>query len=280
MIESFDTKLLSSFCLWLDYTILQKGRAFKTISSQFYRTEENRFPLYSYSSPFKSFVWDSSVTGAIIPSGISGSAGFITKGTNSLKFDYPNGRILTSGIDNYSGTYSVKDFNIYLSNNEEADIIFNSRYNWNPRYGTYYSGCSPTDYYAPAIFVNIEKGQNDPFALGGEDVSKMSLRCSVINNDYLSSVDLTSLIKDYTNTCFVLLDSAATPFNIYGDFKNGYYSYEEVRNTAITNNNPLIRIDYVSSSKLNDKTIRSRGEIIDFLFVDLSCLRYPRQYYN
>lgn len=282
MRESFDAKLITSFYLWLDYVILSKGRGFVNISSDFYRTAETQLPFYSYSSPYKSFVYDSSISGANIMTGISGSNGFIPRGTSGIKIDYYNGRILTNQglVSNFSGSYSLREFNIYLQNDDEASIIFQNRYKYNPEFGNSYSGSVPKEVYLPGIFLNLPDSKNVPFAFGGEDDTKSTIRLTIINDKYNKNIDLISLLKDQCQSYFPILSISDTPLDKYGDLKTGYYNYEHLRNSAQENGNQLVRIEYVAASTLNDKTVRARGEVVNFVEFDLSVLRYPRQYYN
>src|ERR1700728_517916 len=123
--------LFSSFAIWFDHTLCQNGSGFSNISGQLYNMTD---PGYSgaavYTSPFKQWIYDSSVSGAQVPSGVYVNNSFVPRGTSGMFFDFQNGRsIFPSGANNYNvtATYSSKDFNIYTTTRSDADLIFETR---------------------------------------------------------------------------------------------------------------------------------------------------------
>ena len=102
MKPQFQHELTTSFMLWADNHLLTKADAFTNHTSTFYPNEQDdRLSpnLVSYSSPHKQWVYDSSVEGANIPSGIYHDGIFMDRGDNGLQFDFDNGRaILDSGF--------------------------------------------------------------------------------------------------------------------------------------------------------------------------------------
>lgn len=281
MQAGFKTLLINSFCLWLDDYIVGTGQAYTNISSLFYRqNRDTKFPQLSiYNSPYKQWVNNYNVVGAIIPSGISGSNGFLARNTSGLKIDFQEGRVLlnTGVSSNFSGTYAVKDFNLYVANNSEESVVFNTAYKYNPEYGTAYSGAEPYKLYLPGIFVNIPNGLNEPFAFGGMDKNTQTIRLTVIGDNYKKIINLLSLLEDSARRVFPLVYENDLPLNIFGDYKSGLYNYDTVRSQAIQNGNPYVYIDHVSASIFSDKTLRSRDEIISFVEFELCSYRHPRQ---
>lgn len=280
----YKSLLVNSFYLWLDDYILSKGQAYKNITSSFYQqAQDRRFTSLSiYNCPYKQLVYNYNVDGAIIPSGISGSNGFIARGTSGCKIDFNEGRVLFSGgiTSNFSGSYAVKDFNIYVANDTEENIVFSTAYKYNKSFGASYSGNEPYTKYLPGIFINLPKGINEPFAFGGMDKSSYTVRLTCINDNYSKMVDLLSLLEDSTRTCFPLLYENDIPLNVYGDYKSGLYNYGTVRDAAVANNNNLVFIDRVSTSVLSNNSLRAPNELISFAEFELCSYRYPRQYYS
>ena len=121
MKEQFIHTLTNSFMLWFDNFLLKKGEAFSNQTGAFYHTPDNFLDdsYVPFSSPYKQFVTDSSIVGATLPTGIAGNSHYI---------DYDNGRIVETG-SNYTssstitGTFAVKDFNIYFTNETEEDLV-------------------------------------------------------------------------------------------------------------------------------------------------------------
>ena len=71
MNPTYLTSLMPSFYLWLDHEILQRGNAFTVFSGQMYSgMDYNYSNMVTYTSPFRQWVSDSSVTNAVIPSGV------------------------------------------------------------------------------------------------------------------------------------------------------------------------------------------------------------------
>ena len=137
MIEQFIHTATTSFFLWFDNYLIRKGKAFSNQSEKFYHYADDRLdPRFeTFGSPYKQWVTDSSISGATIPTGIFING--VQKNRNDgIIFDFDNGRILSSGIsqnDNVSGSFAVKDFNIYFTNETEEDLLIDRKFVANPR---------------------------------------------------------------------------------------------------------------------------------------------------
>ncbi len=118
MKEQFQHKLTTSFFLWFDNFLLTKGEAFSNKTGQLYYYEDPRLDsrYLAYGSPYKQWVTDSSISGAVIPTGVSVVGSSTSGRNNGVVFDFENGRALFSG-DNTSmtvtGEFAVKDFSVY-----------------------------------------------------------------------------------------------------------------------------------------------------------------------
>ena len=122
----YQHKLLTSFYLWFDHFLLDKGSAYKNFQgTDFYNYSDERIQNKTvFGSPYKQWVYDKSIAGATLPSisgdGPTGPVTFTnpagnTTGTSGLLLDYDNGRVLfdssVATTANISGGYSVKNFN-------------------------------------------------------------------------------------------------------------------------------------------------------------------------
>ena len=69
MKPQFQHELTTSFTLWLENFLLKKGEAFSNKTSQLVYTEDSRLGsgLKAFASPYKQWVFDSSIPGATIP---------------------------------------------------------------------------------------------------------------------------------------------------------------------------------------------------------------------
>lgn len=133
MIETFNHKADSSFYLWFDHYLLQKGQAYITETGVFYPTTDDTLPGFAvYSSSYKQMVWDTSISGATVMSGLFPISTNIElpRGASGLKIDYYNGRVFTdisitgelaqyvaSGYSGLNGIFVQKDSEYFVYNN-------------------------------------------------------------------------------------------------------------------------------------------------------------------
>jgi hypothetical protein len=100
MKPQYQHELMTSFMLFFDHHLLNKGEAYSNKTGKLYYFDDSRLPdSYTvFASPYKQWVNDSSVVGdtnPIIPTGISGDS---TSGRNDgFVFDFENGRIIHTG---------------------------------------------------------------------------------------------------------------------------------------------------------------------------------------
>ena len=125
----YQHELLNSFYLWFDNFLVRKGEAYKTYSTVFYYYADERVQNKTvFGSPYKQWVYDKNISSAQVNPVISGDSGAISEGTSGLKFDFDNGRVLFDSDfatgTNISGTYTVKDFNIYIDNYLKFTLIW------------------------------------------------------------------------------------------------------------------------------------------------------------
>jgi len=187
MKPQFQHQVTTSFVLWADNFITKKADAFSSKSSDFYAdTGDARLGpgLVSYNSPYKQWVSDESIEGANIPSGVYDNGTFVPRGQDGLKIDFDNGRVIFDSSfgankTTLSGDYTVKDFNFYITNQTEEQLIVESKFDSNSRFKQSLGGIEPYKQVIPAIFVNSEMAENEPFAFGGEDKTTTSIRCVV-----------------------------------------------------------------------------------------------------
>ena len=82
-----------------------------------------------------------------------------------------------------SGQFAVKDFNLYMTNQTEEDLVI-EKFKTNDRFGSINTtGVEPYDQVLPAVFVTSESVQNEPFAFGGLDITKTNVKAVVMTSD-------------------------------------------------------------------------------------------------
>jgi hypothetical protein len=221
---SYQHEVTTSFVLWFDNFLLSKGEAFKNLTSSFYYQNDSRFPDNKiYASPHKQWVTDSSIPGANIANGIYNDGVFIPRGSNGLKLDFENGRaILNSGFSssaNITGSFALKDFNIYVTDQNEEDLIIESNLKINSRFFRENAGIPPYDHVVPAIFISNEGSKNDPFAFGGEDKTTTYFKAAVIAENLYMLDGVLSIFNDSSRTIFSKIPFEDHPITEFGDIK-------------------------------------------------------------
>ena len=272
-----DNILMSSMLMWMDHVILKKGEAYKNFSSQFYPVTNIYNGFYTYGLPFKQVVCDSSISGANILSGVYVNNNFKTIGQNNLTGISPqNGQVyFTSGQGNnaISGNYAVKDFNLYLTNQPEEEILFESQYQARPKTTQTPTGLAIEAITYPCVFLKNNGGINQPFAFGGQDNTQISVRAVVMADNMFNLDALCSILKDTARDYVPLINS---PFNNFGGLESGHYNYDSLTQNIDVGVNGFY-ISEVNVSKifanLNAKNNQVFPAFIDFT---LNNIRYPR----
>lgn len=279
MIEQYHHKVTNSIILWFDYYLLSKGKAYTNMSGvKLYNYEDDRLDpsLQVYGSPYKQWVFDSSIDGATIPDGVivgntpSGAYNPGTTGRDGTFIDFDNGRVLTSSPNsNYDITcdFAVKDFNIYFTNETEDDLIAERKHVVNSRLPRPdLSFISPYDQVLPAIFINTSTAQNKDFAFGGMEETTITSTATILAEDSYQLDGVLSIFTDSKNECVPVIPMSEHPYNEFNDLKSGVYNYEDLA-SKYSNSNKLF-IKEVTTSKLTDRARKSITNDIFVGFVD------------
>ena len=259
MQPQFSTTSLVSFHLFLDNWITQRGRAYTNVTTPlFYQPDPQLQGYVAYASPFRSWVCDSGISGAVICSSVSGSLGVggtgeIARGQSGMMIDYVNGRVLfpaSVGTNaKLTGTYAFPDLNVYKANETQEQIVFTQKYYLNSRFGNPMTGIpTPGTYVTPAIFVSDAGGQNEPWAFGGTYKTDKRLSLVVLAENMTQLEGALSLIEDMKDVSFPQLPLSAWPLGPLGDYKSGY-NYETYKGQY---GSSLFSITEARTSKLGD----------------------------
>lgn len=281
MKHQYQHNVTTSFAMWLDHHLLERGDAYKNHTGILTYYSDPRLPssLKAFGSLYKQWVFDSSITGAVVPSGVYVNGAF--KGRNDgIKIDYLNGRVLSTGIPTnaiVTGSFAVKDYNIYLTNENEDDLIIennnlaaNQKFPWTGKY------VQPYDQTIPAIYIAPEGFHNTPFAMGGEDETRSMFKCVVFAENPYSLDGVLSIFADTSQRVFKLQDFSTFPINEYGDAKAPPYIYDDYYDEAAPQ--AELFIDHVTVSKLKDSRSRTQNpkSFVGFIDFEIIKYRYPR----
>ena len=281
MKPQFQHELTTSFMLWADNYILRRGEAYTNYTSTFYpdtgdlRLGDN---LVAYNSPHKQWVFDEGISSATIPSGVMDEGVEINRGDDGLILDFDNGRVILNssyGMEKttVSGSYAVKDFNFYITNQTEEQLIIESKYNSNSRFKQELSGIAPYSPVIPAIFVNPESSENEPFAFGGEDKTSTNIRCVIFAENTYQLDGALSIFGDSKNEVFGKLSFEDYPLSEYGDASGFNY-----KTLAESKGGTFFHVEQVRTSKLSDRINKNIDPslFIGFIDFEVSNLRFPR----
>lgn len=284
MKASYLNNFVSSFFLWLDHEILSKGEAFTNYSGKLYESTDPAYELNSsvYSSPFKQWVYDSSISGANIPSGIYSNGQFLVRGTSGTTIDWNHGRIIfnnntINNNQNLTASYSFKDFNLYYTDEREDKLLFDKSYTLTPKTTRITGGLGYLEIPYPCIFIKLKTNENKPFAFGGQDTMENWIRCIILARDTFSLDSLSSILTDSARKVFPVFNADSLPFNYFGDLKTGNsYNYTNMCTTQPASN--LVYIKNVSISKFGEQenlyiNKRTMAAFADF---ELESIRQPR----
>ena len=284
----FQHKATTSFAMWFDNYLSCNADAFKNKTGILYPQDDDRLDprFVSYASPYKQWLFDSENPSSDVPTGIYLNGELIERGQSGMSIDFDNGRVLIGSeyeneINEVSGSFSVKDINIYLADQSEESLIIENKYDLNSRFRQSTSGINPYDQVIPAAFISMEQSNNTPIAFGGEDKTTLNYR-SVIFAENLYFLDgAISLFTDAKNISFPDIGFTGYPLNEKGDLKaeftgDGYSYAEQCKNYQGEN---MFYIENVYASKINDR-VNSQinpGTFLGFIDFEVSMFRFPRQ---
>ena len=282
MKPQFENILMSSMTLWFDNTLLKKGEAFSNHNSLFYPITNIYNGYYSYGAPFRNLIRDEAITGSNIISGVYLNNTFITTGQSGLvAINADQGQLYFNtdqSTNTISGNYAVKDYGIYLTNENEEKILFETKFNLNPKTTENPTGLPINAQTYPAIYLKNNGGNNEPLAFGGLDSTNINVRAIVISDSMFSMDALTSIFKDVVRTYIPLIQPSEMPFNSLNGL-NTKYNYDIlVTGRAGSSSSVYIKNVYVS------KNVTNRGQYQDlnpdaisaFIDFELEAYRNPR----
>lgn len=281
MVPQFSHEAQSSFILWFDHHLLEKGRAFSNKTGELHYLEDSRLPhgYRGFSSRHKQWVTDSSVSGAIVPSGFYVDSTFSGRANNFI-LDFENGRVISNTVSPSkvpTGAFAVKEFNVYPSNENLEDLIVEKKYIERPKVGSDISVRSIPPYspLVPAVFINTQNQQNEPFSFGGEDKTTVSFSATVICENPYQLDGVLGLFADTNQKTFSHIPFSGVPYTKFGDIKNGSYNYTGL--AAQSSEQPFF-IEKVSIARITDKARKSiqNNLYIGMIDFDVSKSRYPR----
>lgn len=277
MKPQFNNNLLTSFVLWADHKITNDGQGYRNVNGLKFFQQKNTRTGNCWASPYKSLVYDSSVSGANVPSGVYNSSGQFLTRESGITIDWNNGSIYSAhnwgGV--LSGDFAKKEYNVYIANEDETEFLLEQIFSANSNIKYTDTGTTFGGYHAPLIIVTNSYENNVPFALGGEEDSRRIIRTFIVSSDMGAQEATTSLFTDSARSYFPLVSYEVSPLVAEGDLKGGYYNYKAVMET----HGPDVFVAKVHSLRLNQKANKNKNFTIAISEFDLSVVRYPRTFH-
>ena len=275
--------------LWFDNKLLTKGEAFQNTTGQFYSVLDDYYGYDAYASSYSQIVSDASIAGATIVTGLYlGAVPWSPSNTPGVSpliaIDYNNGRSYWSGqqfSEDITGSFAIKDFNVFLTNQTEDEILFQSQYtNRNQITGLVPTGLEPDTKTYPVVYLKNDGSYNEPFAFGGQDNTIMNIRAIVVADSQFEVDAIGSIFRDEKMTNIALFEETDMPFNSFGGYRdNVQYNYTGI--TSTKNDSQKLFLEDVNVSRF-DKVLENEvrkfnpnvySTIIDF---EINKIRFPR----
>lgn len=267
-----DNLICSSLMLYLDHVITNEGRGFKNVNSSIYATDQSYNNLYSYGLPFKQAIADVSVDGALVLSGVYLNNNFISLGQASLSgINHYEGQVYFASQVNQSSLraqYAIKDFNIYMTNRSEQEVLFENAIKIRPKVTQKVASLAGHEDTVPAIYIKNMGGTSVPFAFGGAKKLITDIRCIALTDNLYDLDALCSLIKEKANNYMPIIAPENLKLNNLNSLPNGYFNYKLLSEQAI--NNLYIDNIYISRNNFNNFKSDQISTNIHSAFIDFS----------
>ncbi len=270
----FNHKLISSFSLFLDHSLLDGAQAYVNVNTGLYIQNNPSINGRVYASPYKSWVYDSCVSGANIPSGVYNSSGQFLTRQSGIVIDFINGRVISNANwgSQLSGNFARKEYNIYTSTEQEFNFWLENVYGEDKSIEYSLTGANSSRFYAPCVILTNAWEENKPFALGGLDSTENIIRAYIISNSSFQQEGINSYFRDLARQYFTMVNFGDVPITSSGDLKSGYYCYNDLCSRyGVTGG----FIENCYGMKISQKSNNATSFFISAYEFDTSIIRQP-----
>ena len=283
----FDHELQSSFYLWFDDRVTRIMSGINPdVSMTFdYYADTNDTPssFDTYYSPYRQLL----ANGVGVPSGVYINGVLNNQNTTDagqyLLIDYNQGRVILDPTHygsslTVSGDFSTKDFNVYMTNESEEELLIENTFILSSDSKTQLENANDLNvdhYVVPAAFITMSTSENKPFAFGGMDQTIFNIRTVVMADSNYGLDAMLSHFRDTKNTMLCNLNYSNFPFGEYFHVKDPPYTYTGLINGKAKH----VWIQDVKTSKLYDRNSvlkLSKGIKVGFIDFGLNIVRTPR----
>lgn len=226
----------------------------------------------SYLFPYRQLVYDGSIAGATFASGA-----YINGSFSGIPIDFMNGRALYSSSATVSGRYAHKEINLYTTTKSEQRVLFESRFQPNPKANVAFTGYSAHDYVYPCAILKVGAGKNSSISFDGACSTVIPVRIMLVCENEYQYHAAAGLMRDAYETHIPLFSTDQLPFTSSGTLKR---SFDYSASGSLISSNPS-NLAYVKGVEISDFEPRVNNEIAPdsvagFVDLELECLRFPR----
>ena len=266
MKENFYTQFNESAMQFVTDFLTKNCEAYFEYSGQLFETSDARLDedYYIYASPYQQIVYDSSISGITIPTGISSSVGNLNRASGII-FDFNNGRVLSevelSGVE---AVFTAREINFYKTNENQEKLILESKYINNGDFENFNAsgGATPYDYVMPCVIFSSDDFNSEPYSLGGEEQTKFLCKLLVVSDNVFEIDSIVGAAHTAKGRSFASLTREELPLNQLGDLKTGYYFADWDRNKDYYISKVYVR-------KMKDYATKSLPSAMYVAFIDL-----------
>lgn len=221
-------RIISSFMLTVDNAILRYGEAYTNASGVLYPVSGYTYGMYAFTTPYRQLVHDASITGANLMTGVYVSGLFLQPGQSGLlSLNIQEGTAYFSWRPTaVSGIFSVKDISVYLSNEPEEKLLFETKMSLRPKYPQSSTGLFPGHQTYPVIFVKLLHTENEPLCLGGVDNKISQVRAVVLAESQFQLMAACYILESLAHKTIPIINVTGLPFDAIGGYTGTNYNYQ------------------------------------------------------
>ena len=276
----FNHSLISSFALYLDNQLLDGGLAYVNHSGSLYPQLTSSVSGNVWAAPYKEWVADSCISGANVCSGAYTSSGQFLTRQSGVVVDFINGRVISPNKwGNLTASYARKEYNIYTSTEDEINWWMENVYAENKNITYTATGMMDGRFAAPCIVLTNSSENNEPWALGGLEDTKQTIRGYIISSTRspFAQEGVNSLCRDLAHGSFSLISYADVPYTSSGDLKGATtgasYCYSDL---CARYGSAGVYIENVHEVRVSQRANKSSSFSVAVSEFDLSTIRTPR----
>lgn len=268
MIKTIDHRILSSLKEFLRYRISTELSAFQNKTVTLYENNSVRIANKAvYSSPYAQWCYDTSVTGANVPTQVSDGK----DRDDGAIFDFNNGRVLLPSANtglSLTANVAVNEFNYYISTKSDQKFISETKFDTLYDLSVANAPIMPDSLIAPCVVFKFRSTKTEDFTLGGGRMDEWMARAIVVCFNEMEALGVQRVIRNYIGRYFPILDDDDTPLNEYGDLKNPSWNY-----APFLNENDPSKLAFIESGEITALEIDSFSRKNPGIIVYLASLK-------